>query len=180
MSPRLGRSWGANAAVSLAPTSSTGAGASTGAGLSTGAGASTAGASSAGASAVALTFVGGVDTGRGCGQVARGGGETRARRGKFAGGTHLLVEVDGLVDDEDDANGLGGGGAGGAGGGGGGHDDLWGGVGGEGRRAARARRVNTARRRATTRISNSRVYAKSTLKSTNVELFTHTNPTLID
>ena len=65
--------------------------------------------------------------------------ETRARRGKFAGGTHLLVDglVDGLVDDEDDANGLGGGGAGGAGGGGGGHDDLLGGLAGkvDGRRA---------------------------------------------
>jgi hypothetical protein len=58
---------------------STGAGSSTEAGASTGAGASTAGASSAGASAVALTFVGGVDTGRGCGQVARGGaGNARA------------------------------------------------------------------------------------------------------
>ena len=63
-------------------------------------------------------------------RLREGEREKRARRGKFAGGTHLLVEVDGLVDDEDDANGLGGGGAGGAGGGGGGHDDLWGGVGG--------------------------------------------------
>ena len=88
---------------------------------------------------MALTFVGGVDTGRGCGQVARGGGETRARRGKFAGGTHLLVEglVDGVLDGGVDTNGLGGGGAGGAGGGGGGHDDLWGGWRGkvDGRRA---------------------------------------------
>ena len=72
-------------------------------------------------------------------RLREGERETRARRGKFAGGTHLLVEglVDSVLDGGVDMNGLGGGGAGGAGGGGGGHDDLGGGWRGkvDGRRA---------------------------------------------